>query len=174
MNTFDTIEQKIIEALNISWKEVNRGDWNPKIKKILEVVGKENYRSKYEFKVAASGITNEWLYDLVWSEHKYEEKYDGDLEISTYSLRNVALVAEIEWENNFDENIQPDFQKLLVARAEHRLMVFRAENEIESKKYFKYLDEIVDNFILNKKGDRYMYAAQNNNGKFLFQLKIVQ
>ena len=57
----------------------------------------------------------EWLYDVVWL--KYHE------ELTDHPIRCVPLVAECEW-GNYGQ-IKEDFQKLLLARASVRLMIFR-------------------------------------------------
>ena len=52
----------------------------------------------------------EWLYDVTWLE------YEGEL------LTDAPLVAECEWSGG--EEIDHDFQKLLLARAGVRLTIF--------------------------------------------------
>lgn len=54
---------------------------------------------------------SEFLYDLVWI-----RRYDED------RMRMIKLVAECEWGNC--EDVLEDFQKLLVARATGRLIVY--------------------------------------------------
>ena len=55
----------------------------------------------------------EWLYDVIWLQVD-EDNIDRVL--------SVPLVAEVEWGNQ--DEIWSDFQKLLVARANVRVMIF--------------------------------------------------
>ena len=57
----------------------------------------------------------EWLYDVVW--RSYHEERDD------HPLSYVPLVAECEWGSY--EHVREDFQKLLLARASVRLMIYR-------------------------------------------------
>ena len=57
----------------------------------------------------------EWLYDVIWL--KYHEKLDD------HPICCVPLVAECEWATY--AHIKEDFQKLLLARASVRLMIYR-------------------------------------------------
>ena len=61
----------------------------------------------------------EWLYDVVWL--NYWEDHDD------HPLRSVPLVAECEW--GFYKRIKEDFQKLLLARATVRLMIYNGDHE---------------------------------------------
>ena len=57
----------------------------------------------------------EWLYDVIWL--KYHEGLDD------HPICCVPLVAECEWGTY--AHIKEDFQKLLLARASVRLMIYR-------------------------------------------------
>jgi hypothetical protein len=95
---------------------------------------------------------SEWLYDFVC----YEDNYSG--------LDNVFFVAESQWMNqwhkteNYD-GIRFDFEKLILARCEIRIMIFEANNENEIKNYITLLNKIVANSKLTQPNDRYMYVA---------------
>lgn len=97
-----------LESLDIhsreEWKAFTRA-----FKTRLCEIGKER-----DYQVAASSVEKvdygEWLYDVTWLD--YDSEY----------LRNVPLVAEVEWGN--PSRIGDDFEKLLVARADLKLMIF--------------------------------------------------
>lgn len=73
---------------------------------LCEIGRERNYH------VGARGVGfGEWLYDVTWLDYDSEH------------LLSVPLVAEIEWSKEPDE-IDHDFQKLLVARADLKLMIF--------------------------------------------------
>lgn len=95
---------------------------------------------------------SEWLYDFVC----YTENEIG--------LDRVLFVAESQWMNqwhkdrNYDD-IRFDFEKLILARCEIRIMIFEAHNESEIKKYITQLNDIVANCKMTQTNDRYMYLA---------------
>lgn len=110
-------------------------------------------------------VRSEFLYDLTCV------KRNGDW------LKRVPLVAESEWGN--PKCIEYDFQKLLLARADVRLMVFNGNHyrtdyqssegktSIDSgglEKFVKYITECEQ----TRKGDTYLFAArlhEDKNGK---------
>lgn len=110
-------------------------------------------------------VRSEFLYDLTCV------KRDGDW------LKRVSLVAESEWGD--PQCIEYDFQKLLLARADVRLLVFNGNHfrtdyqssegktSIESgglEKLIKHIAECEQ----TKTGDTYLFAArlhENKNGK---------
>lgn len=89
-----------------------------------------------QFHVGASNVPSEdrnygeWLYDVTWLD--YDDKH----------LLNVPLVAEIEWGNW--SAIRDDFEKLLLARADVRLMIFREQSDRNIK---TIVDRMVDQIL---------------------------
>ena len=52
-------------------------------------------------------------------------------------------------------------------------MIFQANNEQSINRIIEAFSEIIDNFNLSNKGDRYLFAAYNNQKDlFYFKLKI--
>ena len=106
----------------------------------------------------------EWLYDMTWM------KYCDVQPI------NVGLVLECEWEigpepadRKFDR-IEYDFQKLILARADLRCMIFWAQSERSAKTKIEQLIVQVKNFSKNGTGDNYLFCVwlQDDKG-FYFQ-----
>ncbi len=105
--------------------EVGEGEsdtvWTTAVKTKLCKIG----RDRFGCKVCASGVDKadfgEWLYDVTWLE--YEKNDRGKL----VNLVDAPLVAECEWGNKGD--IEDDFEKLLLARAGVRLMIFDGNYE---------------------------------------------
>ncbi len=68
-----------------------------------------------------------------------------------------------------------DFCKLIVARADHRVMVFGASN---SKKAQSTIDELIDevhNTGFSRRGDRYLFAGLlESDGSFLCNVHVVR
>ena len=72
----------------------------------------------------------EWLYDVTCLD------YDAE-----YFLRQTVLVAECQW--GPEEEIYGDFEKLLVAQAAVRVMVFDGTYPAGYEKVFKAFDEYI-------------------------------
>jgi len=110
----ETEIQNILDniALDAEGKSWGDREWTKQIKSRLAGLGR-----KYKYWVYASQAENidggEWLFDLTWL------NYSGN------NLINVELALESEWNTN---SINDDFQKLLLARAELRVMIFQSKN----------------------------------------------
>ena len=86
----------------------------------------------------------EFLYDMIW------------LDTTDGYLLDVPLVLESEWKRR---GASDDFQKLLVARAHRRVMVFVARKSDGTESATKSLIEEVDQCNMTRPGDRYLFAA---------------
>lgn len=105
------------------------------------------------YRVYASGVEaagREWLFDLVWT----EETDDG-------SIIRVPLVLESEWSTTGGSD---DFKKLMVARAEHRVMVMNPQHGRSPKESIVHLVAEVDQFAMSEFGDRYLFACWDDDG----------
>ncbi len=137
------------EGLNSLAIESKKGDkpWTVGIKNLLCKIG----RDKFGCKVCASGVDNtdypEWLYDVTWLE------YEGD----DGPLVDAHLVAECEWGNK--GAIRDDFEKLLLARAGVRLMIFNGFNKSRSKGVAEWLARKVRKFNGSCPEDTWLLAA---------------
>ncbi|MCY4389848.1 MAG: hypothetical protein OXC18_22350 [Desulfurellaceae bacterium] len=95
----------------------------------------------------------EWLFDLVWMFWHGEPQRQ---------LNRICLVVESEWGNRGD--IMDDFEKLLVARSDVRLMIFQASNEVEVRKMFDLLEREAQGFEQSQAGDYYLLAGYDCEG----------
>ena len=90
----------------------------------------------------------EWLYDVTCL------KYGDDC------LKRTILVAECEWGE--DQEIDKDFKKLLLARADVRLMIFECgAGQVNGiiERFYRYINE----FDQTQPDDTYLFAAFINN-----------
>ena len=108
----------------------------------------------------------EWLYDLIWLE--YRCKPDR-------SLRRAHLVAEIEWSNQ-DAEIEHDFEKLLLARASARLMIFGGWDECGTKKRLNWMTKKIGEFKPSCDEDAWLLAAceGSDNEGWSFRVFTIQ
>ena len=99
-------------------------------------------------------IGGEWLYDFTCLEYKHND--DGGW------LKGIPVVAECEWGNK--DCIGDDFQKLLLARADVRVMIFNGNYYKEGASipsdgisdFRKYIRECEHTCP----GDTYLFAAR--------------
>ena len=74
-----------------------------------------------------------------------------------FDVRDVPLVAEIEWGNTGE--VWDDFQKLPLARAGVRVLICDHEDGLLGQ-----LEEFVENFAPSEKGDGYLFATYADRG----------
>lgn len=153
----DRIEETIIEefkkyASNKANQQKSDGEWTHDLKVILQKLG-----DKLLYITCASGfkksVESEWLFDLTWY-----KQVDKRLEI--------GLVMESEWLPSIDE-IKHDFQKLLIARADHRLMIFTSPNKESFIKRIGEFEVAIQEFEYSLKGDRWLFIAFDNKGNLI-------
>lgn len=84
------------------------------------------------FQVLPAGNRGEWLYDLVW------RRLDANR-----NLTGMPLAVEIEMSDNRLWGIRYDFNKLLQAQADHKLMVFQVQTSEEVEATFARLEESI-------------------------------
>jgi hypothetical protein len=101
-----------------SWK--NTG-WTQRLKSGLIQLAHEAGYKAYASK-AAGADGGEWLYDLTWLDYSTENRI----------LRRAILLLESEWIGKQEER-DWDFHKLLLARADLRVMVFQVEDEEQGR-----------------------------------------
>lgn len=135
-----------LDSLKID-KSASNTVWTKGIKTELCMIG----RGKFSYTVGASGIAEsdrdhgEFLYDVTWLE------YDDDF------VTDAHLVAECEWLGGVD--IDEDFQKLLLARASVRLMIFDSGYRPGSEGTAAHLAEQVRKFKHSREEDTWLLAA---------------
>lgn len=95
------------------------------------------------------------FFDMVW----YEEDEDKRLD-------RLPLAMESEWSKNYGE-IKYDFEKLLVARAECKLMICQCHPD-DTELLISLLQEAVSAFKAAK-GDRYLIAVLDSSTEEAFQ-----
>jgi hypothetical protein len=145
--------QSICEEEADGWTNAT---WTRKIESVLASLGKAR-----GFGVWAKGVDvpidgGEWLYDLVWLRYR-----DG-------FLVDVPLVMESEWEA-WDQ-VKDDFEKLLLARAGLRLLIFQDGNEAAASNLFGRLESEVRQFKHTVPGDQYMFACwMKATRRFIYQ-----
>jgi hypothetical protein len=161
---FDSVEEGIIQSLLRLQEKANSindtsKDWTRAIKNEIAQIGNqlgyEVYASSCDF--AKDG---EWLFDLTWA----------DIDKDEY-LKSIPLALECEW---IPAEVIDDFCKLLVSRAEHRVMVFWASNKMSMESKIEEMIDEVKNSMVTEPGDRYLLACWvQDSDKFDFEQWVV-
>ncbi|PCJ27889.1 MAG: hypothetical protein COA97_02840 [Flavobacteriales bacterium] len=166
MAELDKIEAQIFETLKPFAKkaldaELSDGDWTKGIMKLLGSLGEKN-GCDISVSAISDDYDSEWLFDMTW--WKYENN----------SLKEIPLVVESEWNRSIEE-IQYDFEKIMVAKADHRLMIYQGGTKESVRETKEYLIQIIKNFKLSTIGDRYLFIGYcEEEGKFLRELFIYE
>lgn len=182
--TLDDIERRIVDGLDKLAKDdldkhsmLKRPDWTKNVKRVL-IEAANSYPVKQNeqvLMVSASGSSEygaepEWLFDLTWYVN-HNGKREGENRIR---YKRQILVMECEWSAK-PFRIMEDFQKLMIAKCEYRVMVFNRKNGDLAKKTFDILINEVKSFDQSEKGDRYLLCGMNNlTGYFHFRHYIHQ
>ena len=135
------IQHEAIERKKAKAAERNEGDtsrWKREIwrspeknRDIKAFLAREGQR--LGFQVLPAGQRGEWLYDLVW------RHLDAN-----GNLIGIPLAVEIEMSDEDVRGIRYDFNKLLQAQADHKLMVFQLKTPEEVEAAFERLQEAID------------------------------
>jgi len=135
-----------------------KGDrvWTTHLKDVIGTLGE-----KYDWTICAGGFKGRfeggWLYDLVW----YKE--------ASGHLSDVYLVLESEWGKR-RAHIKYDFEKLLLAKAKLKVMVFQTNNR-EIEDLFSFLEEGIRAFPLSQCADETYLLMAFNNDTFKFDIR---
>ena len=151
---FDDIERQIVECLSrLPREESSNGgrdrDWTSGVMRALGDLG-----HSFKYDVCTSGWRSgdgtrchpEWLYDMTWAGMK-----EG-------FLVSLPLALESEWSTKAAD-VDEDFSKLLIARAEHRVMIFQVRTCKDFEDTVRRLTSDIDAFSLTRPGDRYFFAG---------------
>lgn len=161
MPPYSPVEQDIVDVLDavgadFGGRRVSNVKWTAKIKELLAAKAKMRGSTQ-----CASHCANcEFLYDVTWLEGAPND-----------SIRRAELVLESEF-GHWDDVLY-DFRKLLLARAEHRIMVFEMKDHAENEKIVARMAHEISQFEGTRSGDRYMFACwQYANVWFQYELLI--
>jgi hypothetical protein len=131
------------------------GEWTLRILTELTRLGRG-----YGFKVRGARPKEDdfeagWLWDQTWADIRGWSKEDR----SDGQLVNLPLVLESEWDISFEREILWDFQKLFIARADLRVMIFEQNTEKDAFQCLNRMKDAIKNFSATQIGDRYLLAC---------------
>jgi len=145
----DPMEREIADIVAVVGADGSRDRWRSdriwtsEIKRRVGELGRDK-----GFHICGSGWTpphghGEWLYDLAW------------LQLKNDHITRVPLVLELEWSLDLGD-IDWDFCKLLLARADYRVMVLQQRTEEDIMRVFDHLAVQVSSFQGSSPQDRYL------------------
>ena len=147
----DEIELQIQAALSSVAQSLNKrpnSECTVEVKKVLGTLG-----SSLGCEVRSSGTaqhrSHEWLFDMTW------------VRLQDQAILDLELIVESEWT---PDGVHYDFQKLMVGRARHRLMVFSQKTKTLARTAPNRLIAEIQNFRLTQPADRYLFAVWHNEG----------
>jgi hypothetical protein len=148
----DRIEIEISKALDDLLLSVPRGgasnrEWTVRAKEALCALGKRNGYS-IAADHCAGADTAEWIYDLIWASGQHRP----------WQFWEMPLAMQCEWSIHSDDIVWP-FEKLLVAKAPHKLMVFQQPVESDVRNVMNQLEKMVRVFKTRFEGERYLLAG---------------
>jgi len=161
----DNLETRIVTVLDgVAKNDRTEGGlsnrlWTKQIKEGLCALGQV-----LGYGVSAAGCkdadTGEWMFDLMWG--------DGDKD----HFLEMPLAMECEWSTDIDQ-IFWDFEKLLIAKASHKLFVFQQDTDKEVEYVAKELTVAVHRFRTRLLEERYLLAGWSSGQKsFIYNVAI--
>jgi len=115
---------------------------------------------EHEYSVVPNETERQWLYDLIW----FRNDPNGQ-------IREVALVLESEWSRDAC-HIHEDFQKLLIAKAPIKVMVFQ-DHGSNLPDLWRLLKDGIRVFEPQYSDETYILAAFKNE-EYKFEIQIVR
>ena len=137
-------------------------DWTIQLKNDIGDLGAAN---RWSICTSGSGFKDrgfdcEWLYDLIWYRNTEPDNH----------LAEVYLVLESEWDMS-PSAIKYDFEKLLLAKATLKVMVFQAWDE-NIADVFGLLQQGISVFTKHSADEIYLLAGFNLNA-FAFDVRQI-
>jgi hypothetical protein len=161
------LQQLAEKATRESWSDKNPR-WTQGVKSAFRQIASESGFKWYATTSERSDNT-EWLLDGV----AYEPQADGGF--------RLPFVMESEWESRLrredgpDQGVTRDFLKLVVTRADHRVMVFYASSQNKAEEGIDLLIGLATGFRGSASGDRYLFACWcQNSRRFVFRSFVAE
>lgn len=151
----------LLDKICFGFNEVQKKDitgrsiWTNAFKEVLISIGKET-----KFKVCTT-LRNkndqridwgEWLFDLCWSK------------VENGIFKGLKLICECEW-NMDNDDLLDDFYKLIVGKADIKLMIVQYNQPEQFKQIRKRFEETVDKSLYMDNSKYILIGSGNKNEK---------
>ncbi|MEQ8354156.1 MAG: hypothetical protein RH942_01350 [Kiloniellaceae bacterium] len=155
-----TIQEEIkavldtINAEHMAGPGLYSGEWTRRIKEELGALGKSKGYYTYGLKNSPLHCDDgEFMFDLCWLDYGKEDTW----------LKKVPLVMECEWLG--PDDVDDDFLKLLIARADLRVMIFSASTGDEFRATVERLRRWIVEFEDGNSSDRFLLCGWCSDGR---------
>lgn len=136
--------------------ESTNTEWTREIKKRMVSLGQN-----LGFYTCASGVSDrtvchwgEWLYDVAWVKYRKQEGTETGFDVNDF--HGVALALESEWGDKRD--VRDDFQKLVQAKADYKVMIWDRFSGFGDRKELESMEETARHDPKNN-GETYLFAC---------------
>jgi hypothetical protein len=119
---------------------------------------KEGDNLGYNSRPSYSKKRGEWLYDFVWRE------FDGN-----GNLLGIKLAMEIEVSDMTEKGIRYDFNKLLQADSDYKILVFQMKTEDEVNKALSNFEKIAKDYKSKLESDFLLCGWVTSLNSFIFK-----
>ena len=163
--TAEKLERRLNDLAEEASRSGGRFGKKKRTRRVEQLLTKLGRDMGYKVAVKGEGCNwgnGEWMYDVVWAD-LIEDESLGEL------LRSIPLAAECEWGNT--QEVWDDFQKLLIGRAEVRVMIFCADSPDKASSLVKKLKKQIQCFDSSQEGDRYLFASHVDGENPPFSVK---
>ncbi len=147
-----------------------------------------NLGHKLKFRVYANGLRDDLLndqcdkYGFVNREFLYDVHWYKDKKDCHYMPETIPLVVESELGDRRKGDrsgckspaVMFDFQKLLVANAELRMLVFKVYQQTELAKLNEYFEEAIRTYRLIAKGSAFFFVCFDHSSKMIYYCEKVK
>lgn len=154
METKDEIKAALdkVAAEHTAGPGLYDSEWTHRIKEELGALGKSKGYYTYGLKNSPHCDDGEFMFDLCWLD--YGEQRTGD---KNSRLKRVPLALESEWLRPGD--VDDDFQKLLIVRADLKVMVFGAKTKQDFLSTVDRLGRWVNEFEPTSPSERFLLCG---------------
>ena len=144
----DEIERSIIEEVNRIAKGHHSApsDKHAFARELITALSELGNRHGFDTGKAPGCADLKRLYDLVWMKNSLGE------------LLEVPLLATVDLSSNF-QVVEEAFYKLVIARSQHRLMMFDGINEETIQGRVERFGMMTRSFAGSRRGDRYLFLG---------------
>lgn len=139
----EALDRVSTDSENTTW---NNTEWTTQVKKALVSLARLHNLKTYASGCGADG--KEWLHDFAAMGYEY----------NPVKLSKMALIAESEWLTGTNE-IEDDFLRLVVSRADLRVMIFQSDTTIGFESIAATLLALAQGFELSRTDDLYLLAC---------------
>ena len=144
-----------IYGIAVSQKWTSRKNWTKIIKEKISILGQGNGYHSCCSTISTANF-GEWLFDLCWLKYDPED-----------FLIDSKLILECEW-NVGERHIYGDFQKILVGKADLKVMIFQAASETRRQELITIMQTFIQKYGRVEKDEKYLFSC------WVFETKLFQ